>query len=426
MLGDMVQKYLLTFCNQGLLSLLNFALNIVLVRAWVPADYGIFALTIVVALTFEVLQNALINAPLSVHVPALNRHAPRAVMEIMLSTISAMLAVVAFFGGLGLGLLVFSEAQYPLLTAFGVGAFMGTQLLRVYGRAYLFAQLRPSMVAISDLTYVAVGATMVVSIWLMPDAVVPGTIFGILAGANLVALFFSFTVAGVKMRLTARWRVLRRYRESWKDSRWALAGVITTSVQSRAHVLVVTMAFGEAVFAALAAGAILFGPIRLVLQAWGMITRPFLARAVSRNDIEEIVMTNRISLAAVMAGYAVFISLLYVFWDIAEAQLYAGKYEDMEVIVVLWAIVTLLFAGRALLAVPLQAMRQFKRLAYATALGAVVSLASVIVLTFTLGFQYSIAGVGMGEAVSLAYVIYVYRQSMAKFSGNGPGRAISR
>ena len=354
--------------------------------------------------------------------PAINRRAPRAVTEIMLSTISAMLAVVALFGGIGLGLMVFDEVERPFLTALGVGGFMGTQLLRVYGRSYLFAQLRPAMVAISDLTYVSVGAALVVAVWLMPDTVVPGTIFGILAAANLMAMFMSYTIVRVKMRLTIRWRVLRRYKEAWKDAHWALVGVITASLQSRAHVLVVTLAFGEVAFAALAAGAILFGPMRVMLQAWGMITRPFLARAVSRNDRREIVMTNRISFAAVLAGYAVLIALLYVFWDIADAQLYVGKYEDMEVIVVLWAFVTLMFGARVMLAIPMQAMRHFKQLAFATAIGAVVSLVSVIILAFTFGSQYSIAGVGMGEAASLVYVAYLYRRSMEKFTENGSGQ----
>lgn len=408
----MLQKYLLTFCNQGILSLLNFALNIALLRAWAPIDYGIFALTMVLALSIEALQNALVNAPLSVYVPAINRRAPRALTEIMLSSVSAILALTALVGGIGFGLAVFSDARYPLLTALVVGGFMGSQLLRAYGRAYLFTQLRPGMVAVSDLTYVTIGSTVFVLLWLKPDMIVPATVFGILTVANVIAMLMSFWVAHVALRLSFRRRILRRYAEPWRDARWALAGVVTTTLQSRAHVLVVTLAFGEAVFAALAAGAVLFGPIRLVLQAWGMITRPFLARAVGRRDWEEIVTTNRLSLGAVLVGYLMFLVLLYLLWDQAEAHLYAGKYENMETIVVLWAAVSFLFAVRSLFSIPLQSMRQFKRLAVATAMGAVVSLVSVSIFALTWGFQYSIAGLGLGEAVTLIYVLHVYRKHM--------------
>ncbi len=415
--GFMLQKYLLTFCNQGILSLFNFALNIALVRAWAPIDYGIFALTLVVAMTLEALQNALVNAPLSVHVPAITRRAPRAVTEIMLSSVSVMLALVALVGGVGFGLAFFDEANLPLLTALGVGGFMGSQLLRAYGRSFLFAQLRPTMVAISDLTFVGIGGPAIAVVWLEPEwfdpsLVMPATVFGFLTFTNLLAMLVSFSVAKVSLRLTGRRRVLRRYREAWRDSRWALTGVVTVTLQSRAHAIVVTAAFGEATFAALAAGAILFGPMRMVLQAWGMITRPFLARAAGRRDRREIVMTNRLSLITVGGGYVVFVSLLYYFWDWIEAQLYAGKYEDMEIIVVLWAVVSILFAGRTLLSIPLQSMREFKQVALATAFGAAVSLVAVTILALMVGFQYSIAGVGMGEVVSLIYVLHVYRRCM--------------
>ncbi len=416
----MLQKYLLTFCNQGLLSLLNFALNVALLRAWAPIDYGIFALTLVLALTIEALQNALVNAPLSVYVPVMHRRAPRVLTEIMLSSVSAIMAVAALICGIVFGLAVFGEARYPLLTALGVGAFMGSQLLRAYGRSYLFTQLRPARVAVSDVTYVTVGSTVFVLLWFAPDMIVPATVFWILTIANVIATLLSFWVAQVALRLTLRRRILRRYAEVWRDARWALAGVVTATLQSRAHVLVVTAAFGEAVFAALAAGAVLFGPMRLVLQAWGMITRPFLARAVGRRDRREIVMTNRFSLGAVLAGYMAFVALLYLLWDQVEIRLYAGKYEDMEIIVVLWAAVSLLFAVRALFSIPLQSMRQFKRLAFATAMGAVVSLVSVTILALTLGFQYSVAGVGLGEAVSLVYVIYIYRRYMRNLAATGP------
>src|SRR6476661_6516554 len=63
-------RYGISALDQIALSIFGFALNLVLVRALSATDYGIVSLWMAMALLAIGIQNALVSAPLSVHVNA--------------------------------------------------------------------------------------------------------------------------------------------------------------------------------------------------------------------------------------------------------------------------------------------------------------------------------------------------------------------
>lgn len=78
--------------------------------------------------------------------------------------------------------------------------------------------------------------------------------------------------------------LLHHYRLFWQKIRWSLAGVVSTSLQEHAHSLIVTAFAGSAAFAPLAAGQIIFGPVRVALQAVQMVLRPEQAVMIAARD----------------------------------------------------------------------------------------------------------------------------------------------
>ena len=409
----MLRKYFLSFSNQGAISLFNFVLNLMLVRAWSPFDYGVFALVIIVIFLLESIQNALITTPLSVYIPAYDRRAPRALTEVLLTSVHAIFVVLVFAVVTGFALLTLNSAEHRVVTAVTMGAYTATWLVRSYVRASLFAHLKPEGAAIVEFTFVGIGSIVLLLLWIRPEAVSFATAFGLMALGSVVGSAAGLIFDRTRIRITVRPRVLLRYiGRPWRDGRWALVGVITTTVQTRAHALVVATVFGAESFAVLAAGAVLFGPVRMLMTAWGMMTRPYLAKAVGRGERGPIERVSKISLASLLAGFALLITGLYVFWPQIDGVMYQGKYEQMGLVVTLWAVVTIFLAARDLLSVPLQSMRAFRRLAYATVVGAIVSLIGVGLLVALVDFRYSLIGLAVGEVVTLAYTFKIYREEI--------------
>ena len=60
------RRYFQSFIDQGLLSAFHFALGLVLVLAWEPAAFGLYAFWQVVAFFCVGIQTALVNVPLNV------------------------------------------------------------------------------------------------------------------------------------------------------------------------------------------------------------------------------------------------------------------------------------------------------------------------------------------------------------------------
>ena len=60
----------LSIADQGIVSAFNFALNLYLVRVAAPDDFGLFAIVNAASLFAAMVQNAIVNTPLSVHLPA--------------------------------------------------------------------------------------------------------------------------------------------------------------------------------------------------------------------------------------------------------------------------------------------------------------------------------------------------------------------
>lgn len=411
----MVLKYLLSFVNQGMVSLFHFTVTIVLIRLWEPAAYGTFALVLVVVWTLRSVQGAALNTPLGVHAPRLNRRAPRALMELTLTSLNA-LYILAVFLIVAAGALLSSHDLISPMAALAIAAYAAAALCINYMRAYLFSYLKAGIVTAVDLTFVTISSLAIALALFAPEHATLESIFGLLAAGSFAGATVGLIMSGKPLRIAVKSHQLARYKGPWRDARWALAGVGISNLQNRAYALIVGVALGPEAFAILAAGNILFGPIRMLLVAWGKITRPYLARAIGQDQISKIGQANRLSFVALTLGFLILFTGIYLFWGAIEGFIYAEKYADMRVVVALWAIVSVLASFRALLSIPLQSMLAFRRLAKLQLTGAFASLAGVAILVTVTDFRLSILGIALGETITLLLSWNLYQTEKARLS----------
>lgn len=387
---------------QALVSGFHFALNLLLLRLVTPYDYGVFAFAFVLAMFASAINNALISTPLTVYTPVISDPIERHEQEAMFSTLNLLLfALLVLFG--------FAYSQWAELDAtimIGVTAFVAVYSARHFSRSAGYARMKPLITASGDTAYVVSGILIVATLALSQDKLPIGHVLLALAAANLVAMLVErFRLHGPNRK----WFVLSRissYNKIWEQSRWALAGSLTTLFLAQAHSVIITATNGPNAYAPLAAGFVLFGPVRVALLTWQNMVKPELAVALSESRQDAVRKQIRIT-SILMAGAVLALSLfLLIFWPWIHHYLYAEQYADepMAMIVGLWSLITLFAASYNAPAAALQAMRDFRILAMASVYGAIISGVLVSVTLYYFNPETTLLGILAAESFMALYL----------------------
>lgn len=406
-------RYALSVGAQALVSGFHFGLNMMLIRMITPYDYGIFAYAFVLALFASAINNALISTPLTVYTPVVKNEDERASQEAMFSTLNLMLTVLLV--AIGIAYAFVSDVAKPITLS--VTLFVAVYAARQYSRSFGYARFKPLVTATGDIAYVISGIAIITAIlFLNKDDTTVSLVLLALAGANLVAMFIErWRLHG----LDRRWLTfanIRNYGHVWLQSRWALVGALTTLFLGQAHGLIITWANGPNSFAPLAAGMVLFGPVRVALMTWQNMVKPELALALSDNRGEAV--KKQIQKTAVLMGAAVLILglCLWLAWPQVHALLYAKQYSEqpMGFIVCMWAVITLFAAIYNAPSAALQAMRDFRVLAMASVYGAIISGVLVSLTLYFFKPETTLLGILAAECFMAIYLTRVMLNHLKK------------
>jgi len=400
------QRYLLSLGAQALVSGFHFGLNYLLLQRMSLFDYGVFAFAFFTLAQFaSAVNNALISTPLTVYTPTLSDENERNEKEAMFSLLNILLFLALIT--LGLGYLWYSGLASNLVLS--VTLFVAIYASRQYSRSLGYARLRPLVTAIGDTCYVFSGLLFTaILVWQFDDLKVEWALLA-LSAANATAMVVE------RLRLNTRWwrsynfRQLLQYKEIWSQSRWALIGAMTTLFLAQAHSLIITWSKGPTAFAPLAAGFVLFGPVRVALITWQNMVKPELAVALSHNRNDAV--ATQIKRTLTMMGAAVILLGigLMVMWPLVNEVMYAEKYSDqpMQLIVLMWAAITFFAAIYNAPAAALQALKDFRVLAMSSVYGAIISAFVVSVLLYFTAPEYTLLGIMAAEAFMAVYLLSI-------------------
>ena len=406
-----IPRYLSAVLSQGLVSGFHFVLNLLLVRMLSATDFGIFALTFVLAIMASSVSNALISTPLCVFAPAAKSDHERTQMESMLTTLMALLLGVALVGGfifcMGLGS---SSIDFRILIA-ALG-FVVAYLARQYSRSFGYSRFDVIAVLYGDLTYVAVGVFILSGLLFAGIPIGAVEVFTALTVANLIAVMLEVSRLPTPITLQPLFQALNQYTPVWTQAKWALIGATTTVVVSQAHSLVVTLLKSPADYAPLAAGFVLFGPVRVIFNTIQNVMKPEMSLAISQNRPQDakrqMIMASSLSVIAV-AGLLL---LTMLAWPLLDKWLYAEQYSDapMRQIVLIWGAITLISAVQNGPFAALQSLQAFRELAISTIYGSALSLVLVAILLFVAPIQWSITGIFLAEGFVAIWVVCLAMQ----------------
>lgn len=397
-----IRRLMLGMGGQAIISVFNFVVSVTLIRTLPPEDYGLYAMVVMFAGLATAVDGALVCGPLTVYGTRRHGRPSRAAVESLLSSIHVLIVAALFPIIVAITALV-TNGSHAVDLAFGV--YVAAVVSRNFSRSYAQARQRPGAALAGDATLVGFALAMLGARYFLSGSLSLVFVLHAFAISNAIAMCVDIYLLRLSPRITFRWRSLRQYVPIWRHMRWALIGATSTAAQAQAHGLAVTTFAGPAALAPLAAGQVLYGPLRLLLVVWHSIMQPELVVAISRNDrrtVLRLLQGSMLALAVLVIGLGVGMVL---FWDVIVSQLYAAKYADAPMAWISAAGFAIIFC--ASVAAPasgvLQTLLQYRLLAQGTVYSSIISLTVAAGLLLWLGPAWSLLGVLAGEVFALCF-----------------------
>ncbi|WBA81509.1 hypothetical protein [Endozoicomonas sp. GU-1] len=402
----MKRNVILSVIDQGGLSAFNFSVNVILIRVLTPENYGLYSLLFALGLTATSIQNALINTPLSVRWSRSN-YIEKIKLESSLSLVNTFFLIIVFI----LSLLLSSYLSEDNTLTVAIALYITSVPAREFIKSRFFSKVLVQQVINLDVIFVLLSALLIFLSYFLYGTV------------NLISALMSIAVAGytsafygkasLKMKVDGQIRtndLLKEYVTIWQESRWSLVGVVTTELQNRGYIFIVSLFFGNATLALLQAGRVIYGPLNLLTAAWGKVSTPYLSGLFFNSQLRAFQKYLLIAGSGFILFNLIFGIILYTAWPYLEPLIYGGKYSDIAIVVFLWAVVTVLIQVRSTGSVGVQAMNCFKPLAFATIYGSLVS--GIVLLSVCLINQpiWAIFSLLSGEMIALFYIVIVIKK----------------
>jgi len=403
---DIIQlgrNFLLSLGGEGLQSGFHFLLNLFLIRVLSPYEFGIFAIAFVLGGISLSYGNALVSVPATIQMPRLKSPGAVRYLDVVFGTVALVIsAATAAIVAVGLWLTIGHVTE-----ALAGGSFVGLWTLRNHVRTVMFARQAMAAATFSDSSYTASGILLVIALlWLQPDIPQVAGVLWMLAAANLVAIYVALRPLRGWLRISFRASVWQRYRVIWSDIAWSLFGTTTRNIQGQALMFLVAAIVGPAAYAPIAAGALLFTPLRPAISAFINVFRADFVVALAENRIPHLRVTVYSVCAVIVLACLAVGGVIWLGWPYLEAHVFDGKFAQasMPLIVALSGFAAIIYLTYAVPLTLVQAAGHFRQVALATMFGGIVGLTSVSILLATTTVAWSLAGMVAGEAVCGAYL----------------------
>lgn len=411
MIGTTTQRRtVITFLDQSVSSISNFATGVVVARLSGAAEFGQYMLVLVIWLLAIGLHRALVTEPLIIKSREMDDH--RAMIShglsaevVFASAVSVSVAVgglTAMVAGASAGGLILASAPWFL-----------PLLVQDYWRGMAFQQRRPGLALINDVVFATVQALAILVVWLLgwrsAAFIISAWGVGATAGAALGMWWFREVSA-----LSAGFRMLRSV---WPLSRWMLADFLTGFAATQAYLFFAVLLLSDVDYGGFRAAFNLMGPTVVILHAGANVGLPEAARRTDPSDLTDLRRFAR-QLSTVTS---IFITAYGVLVALGGKQLltfvYGSEFSRFAPLVALGAIQQILGVLVFGQAIALKAAGRMRRLWQVRLLAASASLTSMVLLVSWLG---TIGSGWAGVATSLYYVAAVYAVYAAEII-RGPG-----
>lgn len=386
--------------DQGVLSALNLALGLVLIRLTAKESYGLYAQLYVAGIFTTTLLDALVTGPLTTLAPGLDEARRRSLLA-HLDRYQRRLAVL-FAGVSGLiagGLSAwFGLDAHPVALGAGFAVYVWAGSLREFGRSVGFVEHRARAVLRMDAWY---AAAVVLSIgalawldWLSVPAVLLALGLCNLAAVSLRPMSAGDSGAGYVDAVA----------QVWQRSKWALPGSLLAWLTNYSYLYLAAIWLGVSASADLNASRLLLMPLALSALAWGRVARPHAARLLRERDLrllDRYVLLSVIGLEVLTFLYA---GVLWALLPWLETHVLGAKYKGLEPLILAWSVYFALYGARWIGTVLLTSGDRYRMLLVSGVICFFVMLAATTFAVPRWGVSGAVAALALVEAIDLLLI----------------------
>jgi O-antigen/teichoic acid export membrane protein len=416
--GGLLRQFSTTVIDQVVLSGANFIVGLLLIRQTSDTDYGMFVL-VQSAITLLISgQTSWLSSPLAVLAPA---KAP-ALKRLMIgavessqrrflrraSALALVVPVLGYFLHLWTGL-------ESMVVAFGIAACW-TALQREYLRGVLLIYGRPESMLRADLINVGVLLTgALIAVYGPRPAVlwaVAALIVSALAGSATARRSLTKDPGFETGDSTPFWKEMRPL------AVWATVGAMTYWIYNQSYNYVLASRINLTAVADVNAARLLLMPTIVLTVGIKTLLVPTAASWLAESSVGRLIRRLLLFATGIALIDVVYCVFLWIFRDLLSHDLMHKTIGNRDMLLVLWAILSLIALYRDLLQTGLFALRQFRSLAGVTALSATFSLTIMWFGLKSWGPAAALIGQVAGETINLGGVIVLlamaYRTERAK------------
>ncbi|MDB5379363.1 MAG: hypothetical protein JWR00_3809 [Rubritepida sp.] len=383
--------------DQIVISLANFAVGLVVLNAGTREEFGLYALAYMTVTMSTGFTGGMFGAQFTVaqhRLPEEERPAFAAALLLLLAFLASMVCLLllgaAWVGGWA-GLHD-PASQTVLVTLLACPPAMALDFLR----SHRLAIRRPEAALALDIVN---GLLWVGASFLGLEAGLPIHIAAIGAFGAVAALTSLLATLAARLPLAegAR-RMGEALRRVWDQGRWSVGGVAVAVSQNQGHFYLLGALAGAGAVAEVNAARMLVTPVALLMVGAYRTLIPTLAHLHATGNPTRAERLARLALLALLLAIPAYLLFLWPFRDLVSTSLLRGRYNGVEALVLLWALVLLLQTVTEMASAQLQAQSRFRVLTLRNAMTAVPVLAVLVPMILWLGGPGSLLTLAAGQA----------------------------
>lgn len=335
----------LSVFDQGMLSALNFLVNMLLVRLVSKEEYGLYGQLYAGGLLAGLVVDALIAGPLTTVASAAQATARRALLRLYWRrqlAWSGLMAVTAL-AALWLVPALSGPAPQRWLLGAAFAAYVLGNGLREYGRTVGFIQSELRAVLRQDLLYVLL-VTVGLGALYAGGRVALTALFACLAASSLLCA--ALAVRRLPPSAAEAEALDGHHAEIHAHGRWAVLGVVVGWLSNYSYVYLSGAWLGVAAIADLNAARLLLMPIPLAVAAWSRVARPEASRLMAEHNWSGLRRLTLFSIGAIELVVLAYVGLLLLALPWLEAHLIGAKYRGLDTLLLLWGVYFAVNAAR--------------------------------------------------------------------------------
>lgn len=328
---------LASLIDQALLSGLNFALGLILVRLATKEAYGVYAQLYVAGIFASTFIEALITGPLTTIAPGKTEQERARLIGLLLRFQWMLSLSLALLFGLGTGVVASLTGidTHPVLLAVSFAIYVFTNAQREYHRSVSFIEAKPREVLQTDIAY-ALGVAAGVGILLLTGYLTVPAVLLVLGLANVVGMWRSAEYPAAGKQPQDRIAFREAVTEVLRRGRWALPGAMVAWATNYSYLYLAAAALGVAATAELNASRLLLMPISLTVLAWSRVARPMVSRLFIARDWKHLDRLAWASVAGIELLTIAYVAVLWLTLPWLQAHVLGEKYHGLEPLVLAW------------------------------------------------------------------------------------------